>query len=141
MRRVIPAGGVDIPMSSKQAGLSREFIEQQRQRLLALRAQLLGGEEQTLARERAFQHEHGDEAEEEEGRAQIQSQYEIDQATHDVDDRRIANIERALQKIEEGSYGLSDLSGEPIPEDRLLAAPEAILTVPEEHRQEAGKAR
>lgn len=128
-------------MSSKQPGFSRDFIEQQRQRLLALRAELLGGEEKTLARERAFQQEHGDEAEEEEGRAQIQSQYEIDQAEHDVDDHRIANIERALQKIEEGSYGLSDLSGEPIPEARLLAAPEAILTVQEEHRQEAGKAR
>jgi len=128
-------------MSSKQLGLSREFIEQQRQRLLVLREKLLGGEERTLAGERGFQQEHGDEAEEEEGRAQIQSQYEINQATHDVDDRRIANIERALQKIEEGSYGHSDLSGEPIPEERLLAVPEATLTVQEERRQEADKAR
>ncbi|TAM95699.1 MAG: TraR/DksA family transcriptional regulator [Rhodanobacteraceae bacterium] len=123
-------------MSSRQSGFSVGFIEQQRQRLLALRAQLLGGEKKTLARERAFQRERGGEAEEEEGRAQAQSQYEIDQATHDVDDRRIANIERALQKIAEGSYGRSDLSGEPIPEERLLATPEAILTVQEERRQE-----
>lgn len=129
-------------MSSEQhAGLSREFIEQQRQRLLALRNRLLGGEKANLARERAFQQEHGDEAEEEEEQAQTLSQYEVDQALHDVDDRRVANIERALQKIEEGSYGLSDLSGEPIPRARLESTPEAILTVQEERRQEKDRAR
>lgn len=125
-------------MSSEQhAGLSREFMEQQRQRLVALREQLLGGEENNLARERAFQLQHGDEAAEEEDTAQDLTQREVDQALHDVDDRRIANIERALQKIEDGSYGLSDLSGEPIPRTRLEAMPEAILTVQEERRREA----
>ncbi len=125
-------------MSSEQhAGLSREFMEQQRQRLVALREQLLGGEENNLARERAFQLQHGDEAAEEEDTAQDMAQREVGQALHDVDDRRIANIERALQKIEDGSYGLSDLSGEPIPRTRLEAMPEAILTVQEERRREA----
>lgn len=123
--------------SEQHAGLSREFIEQQRQRLLALRERLLGGERANLARERAFRQEHGDEAKEEE-RAQALSQYEIDQALHDVDDRRVADIERALQKIAEGSYGLSDLSGEPIPRARLESTPEATLTVQEERRRETG---
>ncbi|HTH67096.1 MAG TPA: TraR/DksA family transcriptional regulator, partial [Rhodanobacter sp.] len=64
-------------MSSEQhVGLSREFIERQRQRLLALRNQLLGGEEDDLARKRAFQLEHGDEAEEEEDDAQDLAQRE-----------------------------------------------------------------
>lgn len=125
-------------MPSEPSGLSRQFIEQQRQRLVALRQQLLGGEEHNLARERTFRQEHGDEAEEEEEQAQTQAQYEVDQALHDVDDRRVANIERALQKIEEGSYGLSDLSGEPIPPARLEASPEAVLTVDEERHHEAG---
>ncbi|MDW2981312.1 MAG: TraR/DksA family transcriptional regulator [Rhodanobacter sp.] len=124
--------------SEQHAGLSREFIEQQRQRLLALRERLLGGERANLARERAFRQEHGDEAKEEEERAQALSQYEIDQALHDVDDRRVADIERALQKIAEGSYGLSDLSGEPIPRARLESTPEATLTVQEERRRETG---
>lgn len=125
-------------MSSEQhAGLSREFIEQQRQRLTTLRHQLLGGEESTVARERAFQLQHGDEAAEEEDTAQDMAQREVDQALHDVDDRRIANIERALQKIEDGSYGLSDLSGKPIPQARLETTPEAILTVQEEREREA----
>lgn len=123
--------------SEQHAGLSREFIEQQRQRLVTLRHQLLDGEESDLARERAFQLQHGDEAAEKEGAAQDMAQREVDQALHDVDDRRIANIERALQKIEDGSYGLSDLSGEPIPQARLEATPEAILTVQEERQREA----
>lgn len=130
-------------MSSEQhAGLSREFIEQQRQRLVALRNQLLGSEESDLASKRAFQLQHGDEAEEEEDDAQGLAQQEVDQALHDVNDRRVADIERALQKIAEGSYGLSDLSGEPIPKARLETTPEAILTVQEERDREArGPAR
>lgn len=125
-------------MSSEQhAGLSRAFIEQQRQRLLALRNQLLGGEENDLASKRAFQLQHGDEAEEEEDDAQDLSQREVDQALHDVDDHRVANVERALQKIAEGSYGLSDLSGDPIPQARLETTPEAVLTVQEERDREA----
>jgi DnaK suppressor protein len=125
-------------MSSEPSSLDRKFIEQQRQRLVALRQQLLGGERSNLASERAFRQEHGDEAEEEEEQAQTQARYEVDQALHDVDDRRVANVERALQKIVEGSYGLSDLSGEPIPRARLEATPEAILTVEEERRRETG---
>jgi DnaK suppressor protein len=125
-------------MSSEQrAGLSPEFMSKQQQRLVALRDQLLGGEENHLGRERAFQLQHGDEAAEVEDAAQDMAQREVDQALHDVDDRRIANIERALQKIEDGSYGLSDLSGEPIPQSRLEATPEAILTVQEERQREA----
>ncbi|KZC16626.1 conjugal transfer protein TraR [Rhodanobacter sp. FW510-R12] len=125
-------------MSSKgHTGLSRGFVEQQRLRLLALRKQLLGGEEADLAGKRAFRLQHGDEAEEEEDDAQDLSQREVDQALHDVDDHRVANIERALQKIDEGSYGLSDLSGKPIPKARLETTPEAVLTVQEERDREA----
>jgi DnaK suppressor protein len=45
-------------------------------------------------------------------------------------------VKRALQKIEEGTYGLSDLSGAPIPAARLQAIPEALLTVEEEAQAE-----
>jgi len=123
--------------SQQRSDLSSEFVSQQRQRLLALRRQLLGGEETTLAKERAFQLQHGDEAAEEEDKAQDMERMEVEQALHDVDDRRVANIERALQKIEDGSYGLSDLSGQPIPQARLEATPEAVLTAQEEARYEA----
>ena len=53
-----------------------------------------------------------------------------------VDARRLRVVERALQKIDEGTYGLSDASGKPIPKDRLESTPEAILTAQEEQREE-----
>lgn len=47
----------------------------------------------------------------------------------DVGGRRLREVERALRKIEEGSYGQSDASGRPIPMARLQIVPEATLTV------------
>lgn len=43
----------------------------------------------------------------------------------------MALVDRALAKIEEGTYGLSDLSGEAIPKERLDAMPHATMTVEE----------
>jgi DnaK suppressor protein len=126
-------------MSEQQGKLSDEFIAQQRQRLEALRRQLLGGEENTIANQRTAEEEHGEEAEEFEDEAQGMAQSEVNQALHDVNDQRVSDIERALEKIDEGTYGLSDASGEPIPKARLEAVPEAILTVEEQGSREAGK--
>lgn len=124
---------------AEQSHLSPEFIAQQRKRLEALRKQVLGGELSVNARKRAFTEEHGDEAEEFEDSAQDLAQEEVRQAQHDVDEHRVADIERALQKIDEGSYGLSDESGDPIPKARLEASPEAVLTVQEEEARERGR--
>jgi DnaK suppressor protein len=124
---------------AEQSHLSPEFIAQQRKRLEGLRKQVLGGELNVNARKRAFTEEHGDEAEEFEDSAQDLAQEEVRQAQHDVDEHRVADIERALQKIDEGSYGLSDESGDPIPKARLDASPEAVLTVQEEEARERGR--
>lgn len=44
---------------------------------------------------------------------------------------RLAAIDRALQRLDDGTYGRSVRSGLPIPEDRLEADPAAELTVAE----------
>jgi DnaK suppressor protein len=123
-------------MPTEQASLSPEFIAQQRKRLETLRRQVLGSEQDNQHSRRSFEEEHGDEAEEFEDEAQDLAQEEVRQAQHDVDDRRVSNIERALQKIDDGTYGLSDLSGKPIPKARLEGTPEAILTLEEETARE-----
>lgn len=46
----------------------------------------------------------------------------------------LAEIERALTKIEAGTYGVSEDSGAPIPLSRLRAVPWARRTVEEEER-------
>ncbi len=48
---------------------------------------------------------------------------------------RLAAIDRALHRLDEGTYGRSVRSGVPIPDERLEADPAAELTV-EEARQE-----
>jgi DnaK suppressor protein len=47
----------------------------------------------------------------------------------------LAAVERAEKRLNEGTYGLSVLSGEPIPDGRLEARPTAELTVEEQQRQ------
>ncbi len=50
---------------------------------------------------------------------------------------RLAALDRADQRLEEGTYGRSVRSGEPLPDERLEADPAAELTVEEaeEERQ------
>lgn len=40
-------------------------------------------------------------------------------------EERLLNVNRALKKIEDGTYGTCEISGEPIEEDRLRANPAA----------------
>ena len=52
--------------------------------------------------------------------------------------RRLAQVERALEKIMDGTYGFSDKSGLSIPEERLEALPDAINTKSEQESSERG---
>jgi len=61
---------------------------------------------------------------------------EMDASIGEQVGRRLGEVDRALQKIEEGTYGLSDDSGESIPRGRLEAVPEALRTVEEQQRFE-----
>lgn len=49
----------------------------------------------------------------------------------------LAAVERAEQRLAEGTYGISVESGEPIPDERLEAHPTAERTVPEQQRYDA----
>jgi DnaK suppressor protein len=44
---------------------------------------------------------------------------------------RVGAIDRALRRLDDGTYGLSVRSGRPIPEERLDADPAAELTIEE----------
>jgi DnaK suppressor protein len=52
--------------------------------------------------------------------------------------RRLDAIDRALHRLDEGTYGRSVRSGEPIPDERLEADPAAELTVEEARAAERG---
>ena len=122
-------------MSDQHSNTDHAFLQRQRMRLEELRHQLERSEA-SVAQERSRRADQGPEAREIEENAQDLAEREIDEAVHRYDDRRLRAVERALQKIQEDTYGLSDVSGKPIPRARLEAIPEALLTVEEEAQTE-----
>jgi len=61
---------------------------------------------------------------------------EMDATVEQTMEKRLQFVDRALQKIEEGTYGICDDTGEAIPIGRLEAMPEAIYTVEAQQRRE-----
>jgi DnaK suppressor protein len=59
-------------------------------------------------------------------------QDEFDEGLADDLRDQLAAVERAEQRLAAGTYGISVESGEPIPDDRLLALPTAERTAEEE---------
>jgi DnaK suppressor protein len=77
------------------------------------------------------------------------SQHQADQGTDDFartinlevttsEYRTLRQIERALEKIDEGTYGICDVTGEEIPVPRLEAVPYAVMTVKAQEKLEKG---
>lgn len=50
----------------------------------------------------------------------------------------VRQIDRAIEKIDEGTYGLCDVTGDPIPPKRLEAIPYATMTVVAQEKLEKG---
>ncbi len=59
---------------------------------------------------------------------------ERDEGLADSLREELSAVERAEQRLEDGTYGLSVDSGEPIPDGRLEAMPQAERTVAEQAR-------
>jgi DnaK suppressor protein len=77
------------------------------------------------------------------------SQHQADEGTDDfgrtinleISNREsivLRQVERALEKIEEGTYGLCDITGKEIPIKRLQAIPYATMTVDAQDKFEKG---
>ena len=52
--------------------------------------------------------------------------------SNDLDLQQLERVKNALARIDSGTYGLSEVSGKPIPLDRLEAVPSATTLVNEE---------
>jgi DnaK suppressor protein len=116
--------------------LDQEFIEGQKQRLIDLRHELVGVRDRLAEDERGL--EGGDDFAETDTGDMSQSIFdrEMDASVEEGIERRLGEVERALQKAEEGTYGVCDDTGEEIPRGRLEAVPEAIRTVEAQQRFE-----
>ena len=117
--------------------LDQEFIDAQRQRLIDLRDELTrlrdGLDEDEVELEGG-----GDDFSETDSGDMSQSIFdrEMDASVGEGIERRLGEVERALQKGEEGTYGICEDTGEKIPRGRLEAVPEAIRTVEAQQRFE-----
>jgi DnaK suppressor protein len=98
--------------------------------LLAERAEvkdLLRDAERAGTQDRAAQAETGDI----DDAAQPLAAEGMDDAVAESLRNRLAAVDRALQRLDDGTYGRSVRSGVPIPDERLEADPAAELTVAE----------
>jgi DnaK suppressor protein len=117
--------------------LGQEFIEGQKQRLIDLRHELVGVRDRLAEDERGLEGGGDDFAETDTGdMSQSIFDREMDASVEEGIERRLGEVERALQKVEEGTYGVCDDTGEEIPRGRLEAVPEAIRTVEAQQRFE-----
>jgi DnaK suppressor protein len=112
----------------KKTSLKATEIEELRLQLIEMRAEVLGRLKGSA--DSVKDHAQG----------KAYSQHQADAGTDDFDREimlglnhqetdLLQRIERALEKIDEGTYGVCDYSGEVIPKARLQAMPYACLTV------------
>ena len=123
-------------MSRKTPRFDEVFLENKRRQLMELREQLRKTVDTDQAEEAAIKDESGLQAREYEDDAQKLAMLETEGNLVNRDIDRLARVERALHKIDEGTYGFSDVSGQPIPDARLEAMPDAINTVQEQGASE-----
>ena len=124
-------------MTPPTSRLDPAFLGRQKRRLTELRQQLLRVRRGEESEEASANAETRDQAREFEDDAQKLTTLELEGNLAAADDARLSNIERALQKIDDGTYGLSDASGAPIPIERLEATPEALYTLAEQKSRDA----
>ena len=114
------------------AELDERFVAQQKERLLELREELSRIQRGMQDDEQNMSEEQGDTQLDSGDQSQQMFNREMDATIGEQAGLRLRDVDRALEKIEEGTYGLSDDSGDPIAKGRLEAAPEALRTVEEQ---------
>ena len=111
-------------MNSEQ----REFF---RQRLLSLKDEITRN-----TRAMAEQLREGDAPSDEADRATLEEEYALALRVRHREDQLLKKIEGALVRIEDGSYGYCEETGERIGLPRLLARPTATLSIEAQERRE-----
>jgi len=105
--------------------LSRNQLDRFEERLQRERARLLGSTQPDAPSDMPGLADPGDAAD--------VAKEQVERATRNTltegDRAQLAQVNRALLKLAEGSYGLSDLTGDPIPIARLEALPWATTNV------------
>jgi DnaK suppressor protein len=122
----------DYRPSEKEPFMNAKQQEYFRRKLLAWRAELLKESEETLENLQEGGLQEPDLAD----RASAEMERSLELRTRDRARKLIAKIDAALQRIEDGTYGYCEETGEPISLKRLEARPIATLSLEAQERHE-----
>jgi len=123
-------------MGDKSARFDVAYLERKRRQLTRLRDELRKSTIAAEAEESDVKNESSRQAREYEDDAQKLDMLEKEGNLVSRGIERLARVVRALSKIDEGTYGFSDVSGQRIPDERLEVMPDAINTVSEQEASE-----
>ena len=107
----------------------REYF---RKKLLVWKEEILAESRETLETLQAESHNHPDYAD----RASSETDRSIELRARDRQRKLICKIDAALRRIEDGTYGFCEETGEPISLRRLDARPIATLSIEAQERHE-----
>jgi len=136
VRKVINLDEIKLPEgyrpSPGEEYMSAQHLAYFKQKLENWRQDLINESQETLEHLRTETRDVGDEAE----RASRESDNILELRTRDRYRKLLSKIEQALKRIEDGSYGYCEETGEEIGLGRLEARPIATLTVDAQERRE-----
>lgn len=136
LRKRDAGGTVKLPPGYKPKAneeyMSPQQIEYFRLKLLKWREDLIEESQQTIDNLREEVRDVGDEAE----RAQRETENSLELRTRDRYRKLLAQIDKALKRIEEGEYGFCEETGEPIGIERLEVRPIARFSIDAQERWE-----
>lgn len=122
----------DYKPSDKEEYMCDDHLEYFRQKLLKWRTELLRDSVETIHHLQEETHNEPDVAD----RASTETDRALELRTRDRERKLINKIDEALARIEDGSYGFCEETGEPIGLPRLEARPIATLSLEAQERHE-----
>ncbi len=122
----------DYKPSAKEEYMNDMQLEYFRQKLLEWKKSLVEQSEDTLDDLRQGGLNQPDEID----RASLETDKSLDLRTKDRARKLISKINEALERIEDGTYGYCEETGEPIGLERLEARPIATLSIEAQERHE-----
>ena len=128
----IPDRGKGYRPSDKEPFMNERQREYFREKLLTWKEEILKEARETLAHLQAENENHPDLAD----RASSETDRAIELRSRDRQRKLIAKIDSALARLEDGTYGYCEETGEPISIKRLEARPIATLSVEAQERHE-----
>ena len=118
--------------SAKEAYMNPKQVEFFRQMLLSWRQELIDESQETINNLRGEVRDVGDEAE----RASRETENSLELRTRDRYRKLLGKIDQALSRVDDGSYGYCEETGEEIGLARLQARPIATLCLDAQERWE-----